>query len=182
MTTTLVLGGVRSGKRRHAEALLSGSADVTCVAPGPADGRNREWDRHGNGHTDGRHETWTMLESVDIAAAIREASGPVLVDCLGAWLTRLLDALGGWDDPTGVEGWLAKARADLQSAIADVDRDVVLVSDEVGMGPVPTTPTGRIFRDELAVLNSDVASTCDQVHLVVAGRVLDLSQSPVVGD
>jgi adenosylcobinamide kinase/adenosylcobinamide-phosphate guanylyltransferase len=121
------------------------------------------------------------VESVDISAVIQQAPGAVLVDCLGAWLTRLLDELGGWDDPVGIEGWLAKARADLQSALNKVDRDVVLISSEVGLGVDPTTPAGRIFRNELAVLNAEVGAACDQVHLVVAGRVLDLTHFPVAG-
>jgi adenosylcobinamide kinase/adenosylcobinamide-phosphate guanylyltransferase len=182
MTTTLVLGGVRSGKSRHAEDLLRGFANVTCVAPGAGVGEPAPAGaRTPSAPPGSRPDSWATLESVDIASAIRQAPGPVIVDCLGSWLTRLLDELGGWGDPVGIQGWLAKARADLQTAISEVDRNVVLVSDEVGLGPMPTTPTGRIFRDELAVLNADVGSRCDQVHLVVAGRVLDLSKLPVVG-
>ncbi|HVQ92776.1 MAG TPA: bifunctional adenosylcobinamide kinase/adenosylcobinamide-phosphate guanylyltransferase, partial [Mycobacteriales bacterium] len=45
----------------------------------------------------------------------------------------------------------------------------VLVSDEVGWGVVPPTWSGRLFRDQLGLLNQDLASTADQVWLVVAG-------------
>ncbi len=183
MTTTLVLGGVRSGKSRHAEALLSEADNVTYVAPGAttADEGDAEWERRQQAQLAQRNESWITVESVDISASIRQAPGAVIVDCLGAWLTRLLDELGGWEDPVGIEGWLAKARADLQSALTDVDRDVILISSEVGLGVGPTSPAGRVFRDQLGVLNADVGAACDQVHLVVAGRVLDLSQLPVVG-
>lgn len=183
MTTTLVLGGARSGKSRHAEALLKGAGDVTYVAPGPtapSEG-DADWERRQHAQLAERNEAWTTVESVDISAAIRQATGAVLVDCLGAWLTRLLDELGGWEDPVAIEGWLAKARSDLQSALTDVDRDVVLISSEVGLGVDPTSPAGRIFRDELGELNADVGAACDQVHLVVGGRVLDLSELPVIG-
>lgn len=183
MTTTLILGGVRSGKSRHAEALLSKAGDVTYVAPGVTtpDEAEAEWERRDKAQLTQRNESWSTVESVDISAVIQQAPGAVLVDCLGAWLTRLLDELGGWDDPVGIEGWLAKARADLQSALNKVDRDVVLISSEVGLGVDPTTPAGRIFRNELGVLNAEVGAACDQVHLVVAGRVLDLSQFPMAG-
>jgi adenosylcobinamide kinase/adenosylcobinamide-phosphate guanylyltransferase len=45
---------------------------------------------------------------------------------------------------------------------------------------VPTTASGRFFQDELGRLNAAVARRADRVHLVVAGRVLDLSSAPVV--
>jgi adenosylcobinamide kinase / adenosylcobinamide-phosphate guanylyltransferase len=54
------------------------------------------------------------------------------------------------------------------------------VSNEVGFAPVATTPSGRWFQDALGRLNAMVASVADRVHLVVAGRVLDLSGTPVV--
>jgi adenosylcobinamide kinase/adenosylcobinamide-phosphate guanylyltransferase len=60
--------------------------------------------------------------------------------------------------------------------------DVVAVSNEVGLGVVPATPVGRFFRDELGRLNVRISAVSDRVVLVVAGRVLDLSDAPVVGD
>jgi len=45
----------------------------------------------------------------------------------------------------------------------------VLVSAEVGLGVVPVTPAGRLFRDELGALNTELAAACDEVLLLVAG-------------
>jgi adenosylcobinamide kinase/adenosylcobinamide-phosphate guanylyltransferase len=57
---------------------------------------------------------------------------------------------------------------------------VVVVTNEVGWSLVPTTPSGRFFQDELGRLDAQVAAVAAHVHLVVAGRVLDLSEAAVV--
>jgi adenosylcobinamide kinase/adenosylcobinamide-phosphate guanylyltransferase len=57
---------------------------------------------------------------------------------------------------------------------------VVAVSNEVGLGVVPATPAGRLFRDLLGRLNQRVGASADRLYLVVAGRVLDLSASTTV--
>jgi adenosylcobinamide kinase/adenosylcobinamide-phosphate guanylyltransferase len=50
----------------------------------------------------------------------------------------------------------------------------------VGWSLVPETPSGRFFADELGRLNAAVSAVADRVHLVVAGRVLDLTAAPLV--
>jgi adenosylcobinamide kinase / adenosylcobinamide-phosphate guanylyltransferase len=59
-------------------------------------------------------------------------------------------------------------------ALARCEQDVVLVTNEVGLGIVPEHRSGRLFRDLLGLVNQRVAAACDEVHLVVAGRVLRL--------
>ena len=54
------------------------------------------------------------------------------------------------------------------------------MTNEVGWSLVPTTASGRFFQDELGRLNALVAAAAAGVHLVVAGRVIDLSDAPVV--
>ena len=51
---------------------------------------------------------------------------------------------------------------------------VVLVTNEVGLGVVPEHRSGRLFRDLLGEVNQRFAQECDEVHLVVVGRVLVL--------
>ena len=51
---------------------------------------------------------------------------------------------------------------------------MVLVTNEVGLGVVPAHRSGRLFRDLLGLVNQRLATACDEVHLVVAGRVLKL--------
>ena len=60
------------------------------------------------------------------------------------------------------------------AALRTCEHDVVVVTNEVGLGIVPEHRSGRLFRDLLGIVNQRVAAACDEVHLVVAGRVLRL--------
>ena len=64
--------------------------------------------------------------------------------------------------------------AELVAAVRAAPGRVVLVSAEVGLGVVPATRAGRLFRDELGALNADLAAVCDEVLLLVAGLPLRL--------
>ena len=100
----LVTGGVRSGKSRHAEELvltLAGDGPATYVAPGPTTDHDRDpdWAARVAAHRARRPAAWGTIETRDVAAALREGSAPVLVDCLGTWLTGVLDEERAWEPP-----------------------------------------------------------------------------------
>ena len=170
----LVTGGVRSGKSRHAEGLLGNAERVTYIAPGrPADGSDPDWDARVAEHQARRPPHWHTVETADVAAAVRDADGTVLVDCLGTWLVAVLDG-GLWE----------ASRADVHDAVdrqvvalcesLTATTDSVVVTNEVGLGVVPSHRSGVLFRDLLGAVNQRVATVCDEVHLVIAGRVLRL--------
>jgi adenosylcobinamide kinase/adenosylcobinamide-phosphate guanylyltransferase len=174
----LVTGGVRSGKSRHAEYLLGsllGDGPATYVAPGPSLD-DADWAERIAAHRARRPPTWTTLETRDLAGALA-TPGPLLVDCLGTWLSGVVDEHGLWEAPgdqvaAAVDALLDPALARLAArGAADA---VVLVTNEVGLGVVPSHRSGRLFRDLLGRVNQRVAEACDEVHLVVAGRVLRL--------
>lgn len=170
----LVTGGARSGKSRHAEALLAGHEAVTYVAAGPAYD-DADWAARVATHRERRPAAWRTEETRDVAGVLRTATGAVLVDCLGTWLTALVDEAGLWDAPVGeVEEHVLARVADLTDALAASAVRVVLVTNETGLGVVPEHRSARLFRDLLGTVNQRVAEVCDEVHLVVAGRVLRL--------
>jgi adenosylcobinamide kinase/adenosylcobinamide-phosphate guanylyltransferase len=171
----LVTGGVRSGKSSHAEGLLDGAAGVTYVAPGrPADGTDPDWDARVALHRNRRSATWTTVETSAVEDALRQSAGPVLVDCLGTWLTAVLDGEQLWEAPSErIHTAVAARLRAVCDALADVP-DAVVVTNEVGLGVVPEHRSGRVFRDLLGTVNQQVAAVCDEVHLVIAGRVLKL--------
>ncbi len=180
---TLVLGGARSGKSAHAEAMLAHRSDVTYAATGGARNDDPEWQERITAHRQRRPSTWTTLETVDLVTAL-DAQGPVLVDCIALWLTAQLDALDAWArvEAGDRDDVLAQARHRIDALAAAVARhegDVVLVSNEVGMGVVPSTSSGRLFRDLLGIANISLASVCDRTVLVVAGHALDLTRPGV---
>ena len=71
-------------------------------------------------------------------------------------------------------GELDSRLARLDATWARTSRFAVAVTDEVGLGIVPDTTSGRRFRDTLGLLNQRLAATADEVHLVVAGLPLQL--------
>jgi adenosylcobinamide kinase/adenosylcobinamide-phosphate guanylyltransferase len=183
MSVTLVLGGARSGKSRYAESLLRSHPNVLYVAPGPVpSSSDPEWAARIAAHQARRPAQWTTLETTELAAVVRAAHDPVLIDCLSTWLTRLIDDIDGWQDPERAASHLQNETALLVDALGSAAADVVLVSNEVGWSVVPGTASGRMFRDDLGRLNAAVSATSDHVALMVAGRVLDLSGCPVVAD
>jgi adenosylcobinamide kinase/adenosylcobinamide-phosphate guanylyltransferase len=174
----LILGGARSGKSAEAERRLRDAAVVTYVATGGSRAGDAEWAERVAAHRARRPAHWRTVETTDVAAALRRATGAVLVDCMALWLTRVLDECGAWDDTawrTGSARAALSARVDeLLSAWRSAAADVVAVSAEVGLGVVPETPAGRRFRDELGQLNQRLAAESDEVLLVVAGRAVRL--------
>ena len=157
---TLVLGGARSGKSRHAEALLAALPPPWLyLATGQA------WDDEMRDriarHRAARAPGWRTEEVPLALAEALDAAGPrpVLVDCLTLWLSNLL--LGGHD-----------VQAASDALLAALDRraaPTVLVGSEVGLGLVPETALGRRFRDEAGLLHQRIAARAAGVRLVVAG-------------
>lgn len=170
-TRTLVLGGVRSGKSGVGEALLAEHSEVRYIATGPTLTSDAEWVARVEEHRRRRDERYTTVETTDLTAELSTTPDvATLVDDLGNWLAADIDATNGWESPID----RSDRTAQLCAAISDVTSDLVIISPEVGLAPVPPTPAGRAFQDELGALNSAVAAVCDRVLLVVAGRVVEL--------
>lgn len=168
-----MLGGTRSGKSRHAEVLLPADAPVRYVATARIQADDAEWSARIDVHRARRPEHWTTLEAADVAELVRAGGGPLLVDDLATWLTGVLDDAGAWEAPA-VPPAVGVAVDELVAAVAAAPDRVVLVSAEVGLGVVPATRAGRLFRDELGALNAALAAVCDEVVLLVAGLPLRL--------
>ncbi len=174
---TLVLGGARSGKSREAERLLAAEDEVTYVATAHPGDDDPEWADRVALHRERRPAHWSTVETLEVAELLGDAGGPVLVDCLTLWLTRVMDRHDAWDDAT----WAATAEAAVAAEVGSLvaawrasERRVVAVSNEVGQGVVPSTAAGRRFRDVLGRLNALVAAQSEDVLWCTAGRVTRL--------
>ncbi len=164
---TLITGGARSGKSTFAESLLVGDA-VDYVATGyPASADDPDWADRVRNHQERRPAGWRTIETLDVSGVLlADSRDPVLVDCVGLWLTRTADATGAW---LGTADAVEAQVTELLDAVSRTTRDVVLVTNEVGLGLVPETASGRWFRDALGRLNVGLAQRCDEVWLCVAG-------------
>ncbi len=165
MTRTLVLGGTRSGKSRYAEDLMPAGAPVRYLATARRRADDAEWTARLEAHRVRRPPGWVTVEEPDVAAIVTAGGGPLLVDDLATWLTNVLDDAGAWEGAADI----GPSTTALVDAVASAAGDVVLVSAEVGLGVVPATRSGRLFRDELGALNAALAAVCDEVLLLVAG-------------
>jgi adenosylcobinamide kinase/adenosylcobinamide-phosphate guanylyltransferase len=176
---TLLLGGARSGKSTHAERLLADRSDVLYVATSGRRDGDADWARRVDLHRARRPETWRTAETCELEAVLADDRdrAPVLIDCLALWLTAVMDEHRAWEDGVWLDGGqraVEERCAALAAAWAGTAREVVAVSNEVGMGVVPATAAGRRFRDTLGRLNMAVADASEQVLLVVAGQVLTI--------
>lgn len=158
---TLILGGARSGKSRHAEALIESLPPPrTYVATGQAfDDEMRERIEHHKARRDGR---WTTVDApLDLGGALcsMDDGRPVLVDCLTLWLSNHM--LAGHDVERETER--------LAAVLAQPRGPWFCVSNEVGFGIVPENALARRFRDAQGRLNQRIAAIADEVILVVAG-------------
>ena len=174
----LVIGGARSGKSERAELRLAAEPEVTYVAADPRTSRWRDgagdpdWAARVAAHRARRPAWWRTAETTDLAGVLASAHGAVLIDGIGTWLTAVLDECDAWG---GTREKVTGRIAELIVAWRQARALVVAVSDEAGMGVVPATPAGRLFRDELGRLNQALAAESEETELVVAGRVLPLN-------
>lgn len=168
MTVTLVLGGARSGKSAWAErrAIASGR-DVVYIATGQAG--DAEMAARIAQHREQRPAHWlTVEEPALLADAILRHAAParlLLVDCLTLWLSNVM-----FSEPPQFPA----QRAALLEALRGAPGDIILVSNEVGMGIVPMGAGTRAFVDEAGRLNQAVAAASDEAIFIAAGLPLVL--------
>jgi adenosylcobinamide kinase / adenosylcobinamide-phosphate guanylyltransferase len=162
---TLVLGGARSGKSRHAEGLITALPPPwTYVAT--AEAGDEEMAARIKSHRERRGAQWRTIDAPrELAKALSACGdGPVLVDCLTLWLSNLMLA----------EANVEEEIAQLEETLAATKGPLVLVANEVGSGIVPSYPLGRRFRDMQGILNQRMAARAERVILMVAGLPLAL--------
>ncbi|MGQ4617245.1 bifunctional adenosylcobinamide kinase/adenosylcobinamide-phosphate guanylyltransferase [Nocardia sp. R7R-8] len=169
--STLVLGGARSGKSAFAEDLaVRAGGPVRYLATAVPDPADHDFAERIAKHRGRRPAGWSTIESADptvvLTASVPTPPAVTLIDDIGTWLTARIDAREAWESPRGTVSPDTDA---LVAAVAAYTGDLVIVSPEVGMGVIPATRSGRLFRDEIGTLNQRLAQICDEAFLVVAG-------------
>lgn len=170
---TLVLGGARSGKSQYAQSLIGHRLAIYVATV------RRSSDREMRGrierHRSDRPQDWITIEEPEaVPSVLRTATpidAPVLVECATVWLANLFQR-ESHTPARRQQDILMAAVHDL--AQASRVREVIVVSNEVGSGIVPTTRVGRRFRDLQGWANQILAAEAASVTLVVAGLPLVL--------
>lgn len=166
---TFILGGAASGKSAFAEQLCVNSTKdrVYWATARIFDAEMRE---KVSRHLTQRGAGWTTVEEPETASRVLPGLTPAqicLMDCATMWLTNHLLA----------EHDLAAAEADLLSAIDSCAAELVIVSNETGLGIVPENALARRFREAQGRLNIALAARADRVVQVTAGLPLVLKGS-----
>jgi adenosylcobinamide kinase / adenosylcobinamide-phosphate guanylyltransferase len=169
MALTVLLGGARSGKSSLAVDLAAAErAPVTFIATGEAG--DAEMAERIAAHRAERPEEWVTVEApTDIQEALADAdpADTVILDCLTLWVANVLER------GDGTAAVLEAAERAARSAGARVGLTIA-ISNEVGLGIVPATPLGRVYRDVLGSVNAIWVEASAEAALVVAGRSLRL--------
>lgn len=167
---TFVIGGCRSGKSGHAQALAEEIEGkklylATCVP------QDEEMQARVRLHQQQRGGQWeTLEEPLDIAKAIDANSrdhSVILVDCLTLWISNLLLSPEGGAD-------LESACRELIVSLQAAGCPVILVSNEVGAGIVPENELARQYRDQAGWVNQQIAAAVDRVIWMVAGISVEI--------
>lgn len=167
MTITLVLGGARSGKSRHAQ-LIAESAGGPLVFIATAEPFDEEMTARIARHQGDRGPRWRTEEApVNLPGAIHDhgrEGATLLIDCVTVWLGNLMHHDHDIDAACDA----------LVMALEAAQGDAIIVANEVGLALVPETAMGRRFRDAAGILNQRLAALADRVDLVVAGLAMPI--------
>lgn len=158
---SLILGGAASGKSAYAEGLFKAHSGPR-VYLATAQSFDSEMENKIERHKKMRGDGWKTIERpLEIAPVFQNAERgeAILLDCATLWLSNLLLS----------EAAIENAIDALISSLSTSTVPVVIVSNEVGSGIVPSHALSRAFREEQGRLNQQLAAISDYVALVVAG-------------
>ncbi len=161
----LILGGARSGKSTFAER-MAGECGEPVLYVATASETDDEMAKRIAQHRARRVASWRTLE-VPTAIAARVAAERDVATMVIEDLTLLLSNYME-DDAVTAEDKVV----DEVLRLVSLNANLVMVTNEVGMGIVPPYPLGRVFRDALGRVNQAAAGACDEVYLIVAGLPL----------
>jgi adenosylcobinamide kinase/adenosylcobinamide-phosphate guanylyltransferase len=170
---TLITGGCRSGKSRHALMLAEGiSGEKLYVAT--AEALDSEMTERIAKHQQERGEDWkTHEESMELTKIFKQhenRAGVLVLDCLTLWISNLL--IRDYDPES-----ILKEVDHLMRQSEDMQCQLIFVTNEVGAGIVPENKLARNFRDIVGGANQLVAQQCEEVIHMVAGIPTVLKKS-----
>jgi adenosylcobinamide kinase/adenosylcobinamide-phosphate guanylyltransferase len=181
---TLVLGGARSGKSTFAENRAADLGGENVLYLATSESKDEEMGHRIAKHRAERPSAWKTLEAPrDVVRLLKlepEEHKVILLDCMTFLVANHLLAAAGpagdpFGDPSGdpfdvqIEASVVAEVEGLVAYVRSTDVEMLVVSNEVGLGLVPPYELGRAYRDILGRANQMLASHADEVFLLVAG-------------
>lgn len=182
-----MLGGARSGKSSFAQR-LGATSDKRVAFIATATASDEDMRTRIAHHRASRPAAWpTIEEPLDLASALQHAAQRadiILLDCITLWLSNWLARTGEVnldEDPTTGVHLSEEALAEVERLLATLDtlgvnKTLLVVSNEVGLGIVPMHPLSRTYRDILGRINQRLAQRAERVYLLIAGLAVDLKK------
>lgn len=169
---SIVTGGARSGKSEFAESLIKGDAIYIATAENYDD----EMDLRIKKHVKRREESGIKWRTVECLKNFDELSGEekyVLFDSLGVFVSNIMFSKTADDlSDKSIEETILVVRKELEKLLnwaRENDKELVIVTDEVGMSIIPESKVARVYRDLIGTINKEVAAKCDRAYLVCMG-------------
>ena len=181
---TLILGGARSGKSTFAENRAKELGGDSVLYTATSEAKDVEMQQRVTSHRVARPPAWETLEAPrNVAQALRQESSAakvVLLDCMTFLVANhLMDAAAPrenpFDEPIAdpfdprIEANVVGEVEALIDYVQEFNIEMLVVSNEVGLGVVPAYELGRAYRDILGRANQILARHADEVQLLVAG-------------
>ena len=189
MGLIFVTGGAKSGKSKFAEEMLlklnNGKQKNIYLATSLV--FDEEMKEKVRLHKKRRKDKWFTVEAYknfenelsNFFENNDKIKNNMLVDCLTNMITNIIFENQNIDwnnfEKKLYIQTLKKLNKDVEHSViellnvADQFENAIIVSNELGMGLVPSYPLGRYFREIAGKMNQIVAETADEVYLVVSG-------------
>ncbi|WP_264850796.1 bifunctional adenosylcobinamide kinase/adenosylcobinamide-phosphate guanylyltransferase [Clostridium omnivorum] len=176
----LVTGGSRSGKSKYAEEMLKNRDEVLYIATAII--TDAEMENRIKKHIERRNEKWTTYEGFKDLDLVLESNkeDTIMLDCVTIMLTNLMFSTERDFDNMSLEEveilykQIENQFYKLISKAKELNKTLIMVTNEVGYGLVPEYKISRIFRDMAGSINQFIASLCDEVYLVACGLPVKL--------
>ena len=176
----LVTGGSRSGKSTFAEKLYDNNDDVTYIATAII--TDDEMESRIKIHQETRNHNWKTIEQYkDLHKRVEQIdSKNILLDCVTVMISNLIfDSDYNFDQVTHFDiiHLEKEITTQFELLIKEVrlqNKNLVLVTNEVGYGLVSEYKLGRIFSDITGRVNQKLALWSNEVYLVACGLPIKL--------